>query len=64
MGKGKGARKGMRAFVHVGTFMFRITSIRRGVLFFFLRKLQVRMPFRLGINGDLDRLGFLGKPYV
>ncbi len=64
MGKGKGVRKAMRAFVRAGTFLFRVTSMRRGLMEFFFKKLQVRVPFRLGIFGDLGVSGFYGKPYT
>jgi len=63
MGKGKGTRKGMRAYVHTGTFICRLTSVRRGILDFFFKKLQVRVPFKLGVFGSFTKLGFLGRPY-
>ena len=64
MGKGKGARKAMRAYVHPGTFLFRVTSMRKGLMEFFLNKLRVRVPFRLGVFGNLESMGFYGKPYT
>lgn len=64
MGKGKGTRKGMRAFVHTGTYLFRVTSLRKGLMLFFLKKLQVRVPLRLRIFTGNEGLGFLGRPYT
>ena len=64
MGKGKGARKAMRAYLHPGTFLFRVTSMRKGLIEFLLNKLQVRVPFRLSVFGGVSPLGFYGKPYV
>jgi ribosomal protein L16/L10AE len=64
MGKGKGTRKGMRAFVSAGTFLFKVTSMRRGTMFFFLKKLQARVPFKLGVDSQKESLGFYGYPYT
>jgi hypothetical protein len=64
MGKGKGARKGMRAFVRVGTFLYKITSLRVGLMSYFYKKLQVRVPFKLGVVGQPSVLGFVGRPYT
>jgi len=64
MGKGKGSRKGMQARVRVGSFLFRVTSLRSGLLQFFYKKLQVRVSFRLGIFGSVGDHGFYGTPYV
>jgi len=64
MGKGKGTRKGMRAFVHAGTFLFRVTSLRKGAMLFFLKKLQARLPLKLRLYSSIENLGFCGQAYT
>lgn len=64
MGKGKGARKAMQARIRAGSSLFRVTSMRRGLLLFFMKKLRVRVSFKLGLCGSEGGLGFLGSPYT
>ncbi len=64
MGKGKGTRKGVRAYVYSGTFIFRVSSMRKSLISFFFKKLQVRVPFKLASFSKDQNYGICGIPYT
>lgn len=50
MGKGKGSKAGVRAFVASGVPLLSFSSIRSGTLASIYRRAQVRCPLRLGVS--------------
>ena len=66
MGKGKGGRAGVRAFINPGLPLLNFSSIRVGVMKAIHLHAQVRCPFRLGVINPgvqgVDSCDFIGKP--